>query len=73
MNLKEKYFKMKLNKETLLSCGAVDPQKLSNECLMVQLFGLKYCDLCEAKNTRNCGGKKIRQTGKNKAGVKVPL
>ena len=64
---------MKLNKDTLLRFGNIDPQKLSNECLMVQMLGLEYCELCEAKNTRYCGGKNIRKTEKNKAGYKVPL
>ena len=64
---------MKLKNGTLLSFGDINSEKLTNECLMVQMLGLEYCELCEAKNTRYCGGKNIRKTEKNKAGYKVPL
>jgi hypothetical protein len=64
---------MKLKNGTLLSFGDINSEKLTNECLMVQMLGVEYCHRCEAKNTRACGGKNIRKTGKNKAGYKVPL
>lgn len=45
---------------------------LSDECWMVQMFGLSHCRDCEFKNTRDCGGKNIRKTGKTKTGKIVP-
>lgn len=47
--------------------------KLTSECCDVQIWGLKECNTCEAKNTDDCGGQKIRKTGKNEKGWKVPL
>ena len=46
---------------------------LSLECWNVQIWGLEKCKKCELKNTRECGGKKIRKTGKNELGKKVPI
>ena len=46
---------------------------LSSECWNVQAFGLKYCEHCEYRNTKECGGQKIRKTGKNSKGFEVPL
>ena len=48
-------------------------QNLSNECWMVQGWGLKYCQTCELKETKNCGGKRIRETNQNILGKKVPI
>ena len=51
----------------------VNQADLSSECWNVQIWGLKQCKKCEFKNTRECGGKKIRKTGKNELGKKVPI
>ena len=48
-------------------------QNLSTECWMVQGWGLKYCQTCKFKETKNCGGKRIRETGQNILGKKVPI
>jgi len=45
---------------------------LTEECWLVQMFGLKHCDSCEVKDTPECGGKRIRKTGKNKKGIPAP-
>ena len=48
-------------------------QNLSAECWMVQSWGLKYCRTCKLKETKNCGGKRIREVGQNMLGKKVPV
>ena len=45
----------------------------SMECWGIQLEGLSRCDHCEYRGTHECGGKKIRKTGKNNLGFEVPL
>lgn len=51
----------------------VPQSQLTSECWTVQAFGLESCHGCEYKNTRECGGKNIRKTGKNANGRAVPL
>jgi hypothetical protein len=52
----------------------VFPQgKLSSECWLVQTEGLDACKHCSVRGTSECGGKRIRKTGKNALGHKVPL
>lgn len=51
----------------------IDQNKLSSECWMVQFHGLEYCATCRAKDTHECGGVNIRDTGYNKKGFKVPV
>ena len=46
---------------------------LTAECWIVQFSGLETCDTCQFVNTDECGGKEIRETGKNEKGFKVPL
>lgn len=46
---------------------------LSTECWFVQAWGLRYCETCMHKRARDCGGKRIRETGKNVLGKKVPV
>lgn len=46
---------------------------LTDECWSVQFQGLSACRNCKYKNTRECGGKGIILSGKNKKGFKVPL
>lgn len=48
-------------------------QNLSTECWMVQSWGFKYCETCKFKDTRKCGGKRIRETSQNILGKKVPV
>lgn len=51
---------------------AINQSSLTDECWLVQIFGKGKCLSCKDKD-RNCGGKKIRRTGKNKKGISVPL
>ena len=51
----------------------VNQKELSEECWMVQAFGLEYCETCEYKDTEDCGGKRIRETLKNRKGFQIPL
>lgn len=44
---------------------------LSSECFMVQMFGTGQCETCGDKDADECGGKNIRQTGKNSIGKEV--
>jgi len=41
---------------------------LSAECWLVQFSGTDYCNFCEYKDTKDCGGKNILKTGKNENG-----
>ena len=43
---------------------------LTSECWLIQFQGLSACKNCESKG-KNCGGKNIRKTLKNKLGYKV--
>ena len=47
--------------------------ELSAECWNIQMFGESTCNTCEFRGKRDCGGKKIRKTGKNENGFTVPL
>ena len=51
----------------------VPQYKLSSECWPVQLWGTNTCESCEFKDSDECGGLKIRKTGKNEKGYVVPL
>ena len=51
----------------------VAQNEMTAECWGVQLIGLEECMKCQFKNTKDCGGKKIRKTGKNEKGFKIPL
>lgn len=51
----------------------IKQSELTAECWLIQFDGLKACEICEAKGTDECGGKKIRETLKNEKGVSVPL
>jgi hypothetical protein len=42
--------------------------QLSSECWTVQMWGTAACDTCEYRDTDECGGKAIRQTGENEHG-----
>ena len=51
----------------------VPSARLTGECWSVQFRGLIACDKCELRDTKSCGGKKIRKTGMNELGFRVPL
>lgn len=46
---------------------------LSAECWPVQIWGLEECESCLYRDTEGCGGAKVRATGMNEKGFKVPL
>lgn len=48
-------------------------RNLTSECWLVQINGLEYCNGCESKDSEECGGKRIRQTGRNAAGIDIPI
>jgi len=52
---------------------SIPQSDLTGECWTVQMQGLSACDRCEYKDTKECGGTKIRETGKNSRGFSVPL
>jgi len=49
----------------------VRQDSLTAECWLVQAFGTDRCQECELRDTEECGGKSIRETGKNEKGCKV--
>jgi hypothetical protein len=51
----------------------IKQRSLSNECWLVQIWGLDRCETCDLKDTEDCGGKRIRETGYNEKGLLVPL
>lgn len=51
----------------------VQQSSLTAECWLVQAWGLDQCKTCEALDTKECGGRKIRLTGINEKGLQVPL
>ena len=53
--------------------GQCNQADLTPECWSVQFWGLEYCESCEFKNSQECGGKDIRQKGKNTKGINVPI
>ena len=36
----------------------VNQKSLTSDCWLIQLEGLRACENCEAKNTKECGGGK---------------
>ena len=62
-----------LEKDGVVKLVKVVKQKsLTDECWLVQIFGLGKCSTCEDRG-KNCGGKKIRKSKKNSKGIKIPL
>jgi len=49
----------------------VKQANLTGECWMVQIWGTQYCLTCPYKDTKECGGPQIRQTGKNEKGIEI--
>lgn len=52
---------------------SVSASELTEECWTVQMIGLNACETCEWLETKDCGGKQIRKSGKNSKGHKVPI
>ena len=46
---------------------------LTTECWLIQIWGKEHCKSCEFRGTKECGGKRIRKTGKNSKGISAPL
>jgi len=46
---------------------------LTSECWSVQSWGLEYCEACEYKDSKDCGGQEILRTSKNSFGKNVPV
>lgn len=46
---------------------------MTSECWAVQFEGKDACKKCEFRGTKECGGKTIIKSGKNKKGLAVPL
>ncbi len=51
----------------------VKQANLSSECWTIQFWGLSACKECQYKGKRECGGKNIIKTLKNKKGIEVPV
>jgi hypothetical protein len=51
----------------------INQKHMTSECWMIQFKGLSVCKDCEFKNTRECSGRGVVLSGKNKKGYKVPL
>ena len=60
------------SEETSRKMRVVNQALLTGECLMIQLFGQECCETCDAKRS-GCGGRDIRNTGRNRKGIKVPV
>jgi hypothetical protein len=58
---------------TVKAIRTINSAHLTSECWQVQFEGLEACETCEYRDTENCGGQEIRETGKNDMGYKVPL
>ena len=56
-----------------MKCKIIQQKTLTTECWSVQIWGLSYCDKCEFKDTNQCGGKRIRETGKNRIGYYIGI
>ena len=52
---------------------SINQNDLSSECWSVQFWGLTHCEKCNYKDTPDCGGENIVETGKNSKGCDVPL
>jgi len=51
----------------------IDQKNLTAECWSVQFRGLEACKTCDVKDTSECGGQRIRETGKNNKDLNVPI
>jgi hypothetical protein len=46
---------------TITESKVVDQSKLTSDCFLIQIEGIKACENCEFKDTKDCGGMKIRK------------
>jgi len=51
----------------------ISQKMLSTECWFVQVWGVEACEDCDYRDTQECGGKRILDTGSNTLGYKIPL
>ncbi len=56
-----------------MKCKIINQKTLSAECWLVQVWGTEVCKECSSHNTKECGGIKILETGRNELGYKSPL
>lgn len=61
------------NREIVSNTRIIPQKDLTGECWLIQFQGLSACHNCEAVNTDECGGKKIRERLQNEKGISVPL
>jgi hypothetical protein len=62
------------NRSIRRSMTMIKQAMLTAECWMIQMFGPDQCKACECRAKPNqCGGLKIRETGKNEKGHDVPV
>jgi hypothetical protein len=57
----------------MVKAHTIRQSDLSKECWIVQFEGKNACKKCEFRGKKECSGKSILKTGKNKKGRAVPL
>ena len=57
----------------MVKAHTIRQQDMTAECWAVQFEGKAACKKCEFFGTKECGGKSILKSGKNKKGLPVPL
>lgn len=40
---------------------SIKQSSLTGDCWLIQMWGIEKCGTCEALNTKECGGKAIRE------------
>ena len=43
-----------------MNIKTINQNQLTSDCWLIQFWGIKECEKCGVKNTKDCGGKKIR-------------
>lgn len=51
----------------------ISQKMLSSECWLIQVWCIEACKDCAYQGTKECGGKRIVNTGKNALGHEIPL
>jgi hypothetical protein len=51
----------------------INQSELTDECWLIQMFGISSCNICEVRGTKKCGGKQILKSFKNEKGFNIPL
>ena len=64
---------VKGGKLEIVESKTINQGDLTSECWLVQFHGLKACETCEVRGTKECGGQRIRKTLKNEKGIAVPV